>query len=99
MKKYFLEKFHFIQQNPFLSQIIDLNFKQITPEIGKQIMQLQEFEFEGIQTILSKGIENGEFPSMDCSTIAKIIIKIAEGIRIGPINQFIINKGKSTMIW
>ena len=31
---------------------------------------------------------------MDCSTIAKIIIKIAEGIRIGPINQFIINKGE-----
>ena len=73
VKKYFLEKFHFIQQNPFLSQIIDLNFKQITPEIGKQIMQLQEFEFKVSKLFFQRELKTGNFLQWTVQPLRKLL--------------------------
>jgi AcrR family transcriptional regulator len=88
------QKYMFFEQDPLLQDILELNIKKISTKAKEKIQEIGEEERTAIQSLLQNAIDENEIPQLDIEATAEIIIRLTEGIRIGRINEFLLEQRK-----
>jgi AcrR family transcriptional regulator len=88
------QKYMFFEQDPLLQEILELNIKKISTKAKEKIREIREEERTAIQSLLQNAIDENEIPQLDIEATAEIIIRLTEGIRIGRINEFLLEQRK-----
>jgi AcrR family transcriptional regulator len=94
LKRYFAEKYRFMESNALIKQMLDLNVEQVPLEIRNQVAELQDFEYENIQALINSGVEASLFRPVDSKQVASIVIKVARGVMFGRLNRLLSGNGE-----
>ena len=93
----FKQKIMFFEKNPLLQEALELDMTKISVKANEEVRAIREEERTVIQSLLQNAIETNEIPPLDTEATADIIIRLSEGIRIGRINEYLLERRKRNL--